>query len=38
MNANEIVKFLKVMYHAGCLSEYWKTRVADMIQRMNGKV
>ena len=38
MNANELLKFLKVMYHAGCLNGYWKNRVADMIMRMGGKV
>jgi hypothetical protein len=38
MNAKEILNFLKLLHHTGCLSGYWKARVADMIQRMGGKV
>jgi len=38
MNAKELVKFLKLMYHSGCLSSYWKNRIAEVVQKMGDKV
>lgn len=38
MNAQELVKFLKLMYHTGCLDGYWKARLAEVLQKMGSKV
>jgi hypothetical protein len=38
MNARELVKFLKLLYHCGCLSNYWKSRIEEVIQKMGDKI
>jgi hypothetical protein len=38
MNARELVNFLKLMYHTGCLSSYWKSRITEVVQKMGDKI
>ena len=38
MDAKELVKFLKLLYYTGCLSSYWKSRIAEVVQKMGDKI
>lgn len=37
MDAHELIRFLKVLRNCGCLSQYWKSRINEVIQRMGGQ-
>ena len=37
MDANELIKFLKLLRNVGCLSNYWKNRINEVITQMGGQ-
>ena len=36
MNAQELVQFLKLLRNCGCLSQYWKGRINEVITKIGG--
>jgi hypothetical protein len=37
MDAQELIKFLKVLRNAGCLGGYWRTRIDEVIVKVGGQ-
>lgn len=37
MNAHELIKFLKLLRDAGCIDNYWKTRINNVITKLGGE-
>jgi hypothetical protein len=38
MNAEELIKFLKLLRAVACLNGYWKQRIDEVIVKIGGQV
>lgn len=37
MDPHELVRFLRLLRNCGCLSEYWKQRINQVIQQIGSQ-
>lgn len=38
MTPDQLIKFLKLLRETGCIDQYWKTRINEVITKMGGNL